>query len=52
MMLFFLLALLTDGNSIEEEVITFNCLRVAEIVECVSKYVDGILEKLQSLSPY
>ena len=27
-------------------------IRAAEIVECVRKYMDGISQNLQSLSPY
>ena len=30
----------------------FPPLKAAEIVECVRKYVDGILQNLQSLSHY
>ena len=39
-------------KSIKEIYILLPPIRAAEIVECVRKYVDGISQNLQSLSPY
>ena len=34
------------------EITLLPLIRAAEIVECVRKYMDGISQNLQSLSPY